>query len=286
MDRLFRLLLPILIIVEIVLVWSGRLSIGRAVLIVVAIEVALVLVAARNTVVGSRRFRASRGAGNDGWEAAEDALTVFLPRPVARFIVLEPRMWWCLVRWAFRRYRPGPNEFSYHSRSPVGMFLVLLIFTTPVEILLLELLIPWAWLRWVVLFLALYGLVWMFGFYASLVTVRHTVEPDGIRLRYGFLNELFVTFSALKHIRVHSAKAPDGGEGLRFEPESDIAYFGIGGRTDVVLELAEPHRYRTLTGESRPFTTLHVAVDDPQGFVEAVKAQLIAPSLVPTAMVD
>jgi hypothetical protein len=58
-----------------------------------------------------------------------------------------------------------------------------------VEILLGELLMPWGWLRLVVLVASVYALVWVFGFYGSMVVLPHRLEAHGLRARCGALAE-------------------------------------------------------------------------------------------------
>ena len=93
------------------------------------------LVAARQTVVALRRYRGRRAVGADVWSGLEDAVTVYLPRKLARLVVLEPRLWICLVRWIARRGRRGPGSFPYARRSLFPLVAVVVLFTLPVEVL-------------------------------------------------------------------------------------------------------------------------------------------------------
>jgi len=69
---------------------------------------------------------------------------VLLPRSVAWLIALEPQIYAALWQWIFRRRPPRADEFSYRKRSWLGVALAMLLVTTPVELLLPELLVPWA----------------------------------------------------------------------------------------------------------------------------------------------
>src|SRR6476659_1019706 len=93
MERVFRLGLPLLLLVNIALWWSGTLQGGAALMVGVAIEGLLLLVASRQVVVVVRRYRRDRGAGLDVEAALEDGLALLLPRQVARMVALEPRLW-------------------------------------------------------------------------------------------------------------------------------------------------------------------------------------------------
>jgi hypothetical protein len=62
----------------------------------------------------------------------------------------------------------------------MALILVMVAFTTAVELLVLELLAPRVWLRISLLVLGLYVLLWIFGLYASLVTLPHRLEESGL----------------------------------------------------------------------------------------------------------
>ena len=62
----------------------------------------------------------------------------------------------------------------------MGLIIVMVAFTTPVELLVLELRAPRVWLRISVLVLGVYSLLWIFGLYAPLVTLPHRLEESGL----------------------------------------------------------------------------------------------------------
>lgn len=62
----------------------------------------------------------------------------------------------------------------------MALILVMVAFTTAVELLVLELLAPRVWLRISLLVLGFYVLLWIFGLYASLVTLPHRIEESGL----------------------------------------------------------------------------------------------------------
>ena len=91
-----------------------------------------------------------------------DVVFLAFPRPVAHIFMSEITIWIGLWRLASRPFRARELEFSYHGRLDLGMLVVVLV-TAPVEILLFELLIPWAALRWFLLAAALYSAIWFVG---------------------------------------------------------------------------------------------------------------------------
>lgn len=274
MERALKWLLPLLIVVEFVLVRAGWLDAGSAVMLAVGVEVLLVLVAGRQVIVAVRRYRSGRTAGLDGWAALEDGLSVLLPRRVARVVALEPRLWACLLTWLRRRGRRTAGEFSYHRRSIVGLMLVIVVVSTPAELLLVELFVPWAWLRWLLLVAALYGLLWLVGFYASLVTLPHRLAQTGIRLYYGVLVEGQVPYAAIEQVELRRRNVPGGRDGLQLAPSDEAAYLAVGGRTDVTLTLSTPIILRGLLRSTPPVRTVHLAADQPAALAAALEERI------------
>lgn len=154
------------------------------------------------------------------------------------------------------------------------LILVMLTFTTPVELLVLELLAPWAWLRISLLVLGLYALLWMFGLYASLVTLPHRLEEDGLRLRYGALAEGFVPLSEIATVRLAQRRPPGPGDGLQTGSGEGGIYLATGGRTDLTLMLHSPQTVQGLFRSTRPASTIHLAADEPQRLASELRERV------------
>jgi hypothetical protein len=264
MKRALKWLLPVLVAVEAMLVWSGLLELRDAVIVVVAVEVLLVIVGMGEVLLVARRYRRGRVEGLDPWRALEEGLALIMPRRMARVVVLEPRLWVCLLLWASRRMRLGEDDFSYHKRSPAGGLVAVVALTTPVELLIWEILVPWAWLRIVVLILGIYALVWVFGFYASLAVLPHRLEEGGLRLHYGAFAQGFIPYSEIEKIERKTRKAPKPGDGLQTRPEENALYLATSGKTDLTLWLRTPQAIDGLFRTSEPATTIHLAADEPK----------------------
>lgn len=267
MERASKWMMLVLIVAEILLIRAGLLDMTSAVGIVVGIEALLFLLVSRQVILAVRRYRHDRAATLDLWAALEDGLAVLLPRTLARVVALEPRLWVCLGKWVLRRNHLAEGEFHYHKQSPVGPLLLVVLFTAPVEVLLFELLIPWAWLRWLLFIGVVYMLFWAFGFYASLVVLPHHLEPGGIRLRYGALAEGWIPYPDIASVERERRRSPGGGDGLRLQREQNAAYLVVGGRTDVTLRLRTPRVLYGMLGPTAPVTTVYVAVDNPDHLV-------------------
>jgi hypothetical protein len=271
MKRALKVLVPLVVLAEVFLVWSGVMDLGDAVLVVAGLEALLFLVGLGGLVVVVRRYRKEREAGLEPWRALEDGLSLVLPRTVARFVLHELRLLVSLFRWTFRRVRLADHEFAYHRRSLMRAIVPVVIVTSPVELLVVHLLAqalsPWAWLKWALLALGVYAILWLLGLYSSLVALPHRLEERGLRLRHGLFAEGFVPYEEIKTALRKERKAPNSGDGLSHGPGEDALYLSTGGKTDVALCLRAPRSMRGFLKETEPASRIHLALDEPDRFV-------------------
>ena len=280
MKRTLKVLVPLVVLAEVILVWSGVMDLGDAVLVVAGLEALLFLVGLGGLVLVVRRYRKEREAGLEPWRALEDGLSLVLPRTVARFILHEPRLFVSLFRWTFRRVRLADHEFAYHRRSLMRAIVPMVIVTSPVELLVVHLLAqalsPWGWLKWALLALGVYAIFWLLGLYASLVALPHRLERTGLRLRQGVFAEGFVPYGEIENVERTGRKAPTFGDGLSHVTEEDALYLTTGGKTDFALRLRAPRSVRGFLKETEPASRIHLAVDEPDRFVRELRQRIEA----------
>lgn len=206
--------------------------------------------------------------------AIERVMKWALPRRAARMVTLEFQLWACLVLWVFRRRRADASAFSYHKRSIFGVLLIAVLFSSPVEILLFEFLIPWTWLRLVLLIASIYSVIWLVGLYAAQVTLPHRLEAEGLRLRSGALAEGFIPYTVLAGVSREKRRTPKKPQGLSLSADQSAAYFGIDGTTDVALRLSLPQQMRGFLSLTPPVALVYLAVDEPDRFVRELRQRL------------
>jgi hypothetical protein len=275
MDRFFKIALPLILLVDIAFALSGVLDPGTALTVGLTLELVALAFGARQVIAMVLHYRRGRSAGLDVEAAIEDGLTVIFPRPVARVIALEPRVFVSLWRRLFDRRPLQANEYAYHRRSPVGALFGLILFTTPVELFLFELLIPWTWVRVLLAVLAVYGLLWIAGYASSLRTLPHRVGSRSLRLHYGLLGRATIPYDAVESVELAPIKMlGNRTEGVYVLKDKEVGYFAVGGKADVLIHLREPVRIERLTSDSPPVREIYVAVDDPTGFVRLVRERL------------
>lgn len=276
MDRFFKVALPIVLLADVALVVTGVLDPGSALFAGLLLELFALVFAARQVVAMVLHYRRGRAAGLDIEAAIEDGLTVIFPRALARVIALEPRVFINLWRRLFKRRPLLANEFAYNKRSPVGPLLGLILFTTPVELLLFELLIPWTWLRVLLAVLAVYGMVWIAGYAASLQTLPHRVGAAALRLHYGLLARVAIPYDAIETVELAPIRMlGNRREGVYVLKDKGVGYFVVGSRADVLVRLRTPVSIERLVSASPPVRTIYVAADDPAGLVRLVRERMV-----------
>ncbi|HEY5927943.1 MAG TPA: hypothetical protein VIV11_39925 [Kofleriaceae bacterium] len=264
-----RLLLPGIILLEAVgLSWRGsavlwQVRLGTAVML----ELAFIVVAVREL----RRTT----AGDDPLEARiARALDALLPPRVARLVAFELVIVGAALRFLIGGWRRRiPDGFTYHRESNLRLLLPIIPLLAVGDILLLELVfLPHAatWLRVVVHGLAIYGLIWLVGLYASLRARPHTLADGRLMLHRGILGRVAVPVAQLESIDGLPSFADDWKKRAYCK---DAIRIDIAGPTILELRLRAPVRPIGVLGERAAGTRLLVAVDDPAAFRAALGAK-------------
>lgn len=270
--RLVPWLTPLLAAAEVALVTSGLLAIRTAVMVGVAVEVVLWLTVISRMLAAVRHYRSGRAEGLDAWAAAEDGFAQVVPRPLARLLLVEPRLAVCLLRWATGRHEgrlPGSFSYGKNLRPLLRAVLGLVVLEGAVVEALLAVMLPHAPWVWIALGVHCYALVWLAGFYASLVTRPHRLSSDGLVVRDGIFTELAIPYRAIAAARV-TQSSNFGRSGLKVDPTTGIATLAYGD-ANVALDL---HLDQPIPVVSRRtalhLAILHITVDDPPRFVTAL----------------
>lgn len=282
-QRIAPWLTPTLVVVEVILVWSGRLGLGTAVAVGLAVEVLLWVTALSRAVAGVRRFRAGRAAGQDGWQACEDGLAQLLPRGLARVLLLEPRLWVCLSRWLTGRYPDTCDTFRYGAsvRMIFWVAIGLVVVEGAAVDLVLALAIPGSAWIWVALGVHLYALIALLGLLGSILVRPHLLGENALRIRDAIFCEVTVPYAAITGVRA-TARPNFGRSGLRIDAGQGLLAYGD---ATVSLDL-DPNHPVLVTGrpEPVPLARLDVTADEPEAFVSAVRGRTPAPGLTRDAL--
>lgn len=267
---------PVLVVADIGLVLSGLISVRGAVIVVVVVEILLAVTAANRGLAAMRCFRTQRAAGRAGWVAAEDGLSQITPRPVARALLIEARLWVCLFRWIGGRH-DGKRPDTYSYRGGFHTLVVAVLAFTVVEGATVESVLAVAWPHspwpWVMLALHVYGVIWIAGLLASLHTEPHRLDRHVLRLRDSLFTEVTIPYAAIVDVR-RIAEPGITRSGLKIDKGAGTARLTYGGATiGLTLDPAE-----SIEVNGRPLTehvnSLSITADDPAAFRRALSVRL------------
>ena len=104
-------------------------------------------------------------------------------------VMFELRLYRSLFRWVTRRpVAPSPDIEAVGYSQTVTPIMLLWIFASAVEMVVVHLLIPWQTVRIILLIISAWGLIWMIGFLASLKVHPHLLsdtDPPNPARRHG-----------------------------------------------------------------------------------------------------
>lgn len=192
-----------------------------------------------------------------------------LARLAREALLLELALYLSLARWLLRRpdVPAGAQPIGYSQlAAPV---VALWIFGSAVEVVvadvLLSRLLPA--LRMPVLFIGVWGLLWMLGLLASYRVRPHLLTATELRIRSGARTRAEVPVDTIRSTSLAEHDLPGVVRSLHVE--DDLLLVGVSSRTNLRLELTGPTPVRTNKG-TVTVSRVGLWVDDPR----ATAAQL------------
>jgi hypothetical protein len=184
----------------------------------------------------------------------------------------EAGMWRSLYRWLTRRRGatdPAAALFGYASQ--VTPLLLAFIFVSAIEIPILPLLLPWPAVRYSLLALGVWGLLWMLGLLASLRANPHVVSEVGLRLRSGFQFDASIPWEEISAIRLRRSSAQ---RKLQIEHNQTGASVALQGTSNVEVVFRGPVLVRFLDGRGASVDAIHFYADSPTALLTAAHPHL------------
>ena len=195
-----------------------------------------------------------------------EGLESVLPSPFGRFVVTEMRMMHlALFRWNAQADVPeGARAFTYHTylTPMLAAFMVLQVLELSVVHLLLMLWNPTV--AWVMFALSIGGLLWTIAFIKSLRINPVLLTENGVRARFGMVNDLEVPFAQIAEIdRPFSKEELDSKRVLNFATFSS---------PNVALRFAQPIAIPTAFGGKREITGVAMRLDESAEFLAELRS--------------
>jgi hypothetical protein len=135
------------------------------------------------------------------------------------------------------------------------------------EIPVVSLLLPWPPLRYILLALGVWGLLWMLGLLASLRVHPHVVSDTGLRLRSGAQLDLHIPWHQIRDIRQLRSSS---GQKLRVERSMSGGLLSLQKTTNLEATLCDPLSIRFLDGHSEMVDTIRFYADAPTSLLASV----------------
>ena len=188
-----------------------------------------------------------------------------------RAVQLEIGIWQSLYRLILRRPRvpAGATAFSYH--RVVLPIIIAFIVVSAIELVVVDVLVHrWPLVRIPLLILGIWGLTWMCGYLAAMVTRPHAVGPDGITVRYATDIEAEVPWGAITRVTRRPQTRPE--KAPRISRDDDGAatlQLWMHDQTNLDLELGRPVAVHTPDG-TEEVRLIRLFADDTKSFLAEV----------------
>jgi hypothetical protein len=238
---------------------------GTALRIFLAVEVPLLVVFVVLTLL---RLRHVLGTAADDDRSLIDR--VLAEEPLLRPAVSELRYGHSLVLAVARRRRvpAGATPFGY-TRGTMGVPVAIGV-ASLVEVVVVHLLVPWQWLRIVLLVVSIWGVLVLAGYVASRVVHPHVVTDGRLQLRWGCVTVLTTPLANVSSVsrranHAHTQPHVDGDRMTLTQFQS----------TNVVVRFVDPVPVDApVSRKERPadaqVTEVQLYVDNPETFLRVV----------------
>jgi hypothetical protein len=184
--------------------------------------------------------------------------------------------WRDLYRWVFRRPRVDPGAEGFGYLGPVRPILITFISLSVVEVVAVDLIMQrWPSVRLAILILGIWGVTFMLGYTAGLVTTPHSVGPAGLRIRYSHSFDLCINWSDVAAARTQWQGLADS-KTFQLRPSSagPVLHIPMGSETNTAVTLRQPITVPLPTGEVS-VVAVHFHADDAKGLVQSAQRHLV-----------
>lgn len=144
-------------------------------------------------------------------------------------------------RWVRRHPDEGPpGSLSFSYVNIVRGTIWLWIGASALEMVAVHFIVPWPWVRWPLLIVSIWGLIWMFGFLAGQIVYPHLVEPHRLRVRNGHTVDAVVPISSIESVRTMVRSRPSSKTITLDEDDRNHLYIAVSGQVNIHITMSEP----------------------------------------------
>lgn len=189
---------------------------------------------------------------------------------------MEAAGWVSIARVLTRRPSVPAGATGFRYDASFRGTLIAFLCISAVEVVAVDLVTHrWPWVRFPLLVLGVWGVLFMLGMLLGYVTHPHTVGPAGIRLRSGGDVDLDLPWGVIQSVTPRRRRVPDAPTlCLSGPPDEQTLHHVVEERTNIEIALEHPVTFEVPQG---PVTVVrvHLAVDDPRGFADAVRQHIL-----------
>ncbi|MBB1244305.1 hypothetical protein GL263_12150 [Streptomyces durbertensis] len=266
----------LVVLAEVLLVWTGTVPLADAVVVVVVVEGLLLAVVLLGALRVRHVYREQRADAPDGFTAATRAIEAVLPRPMGKLIAAELALQRALLLLALRRrdVPPGGAGVGYHRALSGILWAVLAV--TLVEIAVVHLAVPWPTVRVVLLVLSVVGLWWFTAFFASLVAYPTTVHDGRLRIRFSATVDVAVPLTGVESVRVDHRSRAQRRVAMFHDDALHVEVFGS---SNVTVRFTRPVPVSLPREDERLVSTVHLWADEPEALLRLLSPDALRPDL-------
>jgi len=179
---------------------------------------------------------------------------------------MEAAGWASIGRVLARRPSVPAGATGFRYDASFRATLITFLFVSGVEVVAVDLVTHrWPWVRFPLLVLGVWGVLFMLGMLLGYVSRPHAVGPAGIRLRSGGEVDLDLPWEVVRSVTPRRRRVPDAPAFcLSGPPEEQTLHHVVEERTDSEIALERPVTFELPEGPVT-VTRVHLAVDDPAG---------------------
>lgn len=183
--------------------------------------------------------------------------------PPLRLVTVEAGAWADLWRLFRGRVVVPEGAVALPARQGIWQLPVMFSAAVGIEIMAVELLLPWPWVRLVLLILSLYSLPLFWGFFAARSVRPHYIDRNALVLRHGRTVVARVPRASVD--TVTGQRRFDDGE---WAISDEALMLGSSTGTNVTLTLRSPvsataQRWFWQSGQITPVRRIHLWLDEP-----------------------
>jgi len=269
--RFARWALPIVVAVELVLVFSGVMDVSTAATLVVALELTLAALVVSQMFVLRSVVKQARSEGRSVFDVVSSSLDDVMPSFAARLFRHDLSTFRALYLAVRRRkdLESGavPIEYSAQLKPKFWVFFALF----PAEIVAVHFITPWAPVRAALFVVGVLSAVWFAGIVAALYVYPHSVDQRRLRVRWAAFQDHTVPTRQIDTVR-QVKKSWD--LGLRGNVVDDVLVMETENETNLLIGLTDPVSIDMGRRGRRSVCAVALWADDPVAAATAIRAHV------------